>query len=370
MLTGTVNLSNSVFFGNQAKVATIIAGTGSGKGTLNAVNNTFYQNRFTDAAARGVIAFQNTNFGEANLHNNIFRDNKDASDVLYDLERSVPTNTVILDLKNNLFETIYTGVATKVSVENNYTYSSLLPLFASTTSADANFLHLVEGQATERGNNSLATAAGLLVGIDLFGNNRLLHTNIDLGAYEYQGVLPVQFDYFKATKSGNTASLTWRTISETDNSHFVIERGSSLTNFKELTQKAGAGTTVSATLYSFVDQNPLNGTNYYRLTQYDKNGTSKVLGEQALNFSINGLQNSVYPNPAAQKVFVKLADTKGGVTVDLVSLTGQTILAKAYNISGNEEIAIDLAEVPRGSYILWINKGKNNNDKKKLLVVK
>lgn len=370
ILTGTVNVSNSVFFGNEGKLAVIITGSNSGKGTLNAVNNTFYQNRFTDAAPRGVIAFQNTNYGEANLHNNIFRDNKDASNFLYDLERVVPTNTVILDLKNNLFETAYTGVATKVFVENNYTYQPLLPLFASTTQADFNFLHLVEGQATERGNNSLATTAGLLVGVDLFGNNRLLHANIDLGAYEYQGVLPVQFDYFKVAKAGNDANLTWRTISETDNSHFIIERGASPAQFTELTRKTGAGTTSLPTAYRFVDQNPLNGINYYRLTQYDKNGDSKILGVQALTFSLNAAQTLVYPNPAAHQVFVKLADAKGKVTIDLVSLTGQNLWSKTYNVSGEEEIPIDLADVPKGSYVLWINKGKNNYGNKKLLVVK
>lgn len=370
ILTGTVNVSNTVFFGNQSKVATIIAGSGSGKGTLNAVNNTFYQNRFTDDPVRGVIGFQNSNWGEVSLYNNIFRDNRDVNNVLYDLERTPPTNTVILNIKNNLLETAYAETGTKVVITDNIVYNPSSPLFASTTAADANFLHLVEGQATERGNNSLATAAGLLVGIDLFGDNRLLHANIDLGAYEYQGVLPVTFDYFRATKAGNTANLTWKTISETNNSHFILERGSRPSSFSELARKTGAGTTTSASNYSFIDQNPLNGVNYYRLIQYDKNGTSTVLGEQALTFSLNKAQNSIYPNPAAKQVFVKLAEVKGDITIDLVALTGQNIFTKVYRVSGNEEIAIDLANVPQGSYVLWINKGKNINDRKKLLVVK
>ncbi|RYG16951.1 MAG: T9SS type A sorting domain-containing protein, partial [Chitinophagaceae bacterium] len=300
----------------------------------------------------------------------IFRDNKDATDGLYDLERVVPTNTVILDLKNNLFEVAYAETGAKVTAAKNYVYSSSGSLFASINPADVNFLQLVEGQGTERGDNGLATTAGLLVGIDLLGNSRLMHSNIDLGAYEFQGVLPVTFDYFTAVKAGSTAKLTWKTLAETNSSHFLIERGSSPSNFTFLTRQNASGTTVVPSIYNYVDQNPLAGVNYYRLVQFDYNGDRKILAEKAVTFNLEHAQNLIYPNPAAQQVYIKLANAKGQVTVDLVSLTGQTILAKAYNISENEEIAINLADVPKGSYILWLNKRMKNNDKKKLLVIK
>ncbi len=375
VIYGTTKVFNSVFYNNTAQEGgALYVGNSAGAtvATLIVVNNTFFRNR--DVNRGGVVTFLNT-AGRASLkmYNNIMAENTStngSADIrMTSLETPSTVQNNPIELHNNLTQSTFSSQG-NLTVGVSYVYNASLPLFVSITDTDINFLHLVEGQASQKGSSALATTEGLIPGTDLLEGTRETHGIVDLGAYEYQGVLPVQFDYFKAAKLGSTANLTWRTIAETNNSHFTVERGSSISNFTELTRKAAAGTTTETTTYNFVDQNPLNGTNYYRLTQYDNNGDFKILGEQVLTFSLNSSQNLVYPNPATKQVFVKLGEAKGIVTVDLVSLTGQTILAKAYNISGNEEITIDLADVPRGSYVLWLNRGKNNNDRKKLLVVK
>lgn len=376
LFRGVLNLSNSIFYNNSNSNSIIHSGSSTAKGTLTAVNNTFYKNKFTDVAnadadiGAGVITFRNTSFGEANIYNNIFRDNTDNANNLYDISRIQPSSGTILNLKFNLFETAYTLTEAKVAVSNNKIYSASLPVFGANTTnpAGADFLNIVEGQATEAGDNTLATNAGVLPGTDLAGNPRKTHTNIDLGAYEYQGTLPVQFDYFKAKKEGTTANLTWRTLAEKNSSHFMVQRGSSTANFVDIKRVEANGNTNEPNIYNYTDQNPLAGINYYRLVQYDYNGDYEVLGQQALSFALNGSQNLVYPNPASKYVTVKLPDLSGIATIDLVNLTGQKIISKSYNISANGEITIDLSGVSAGTYILWINKGKANNDKKMLIV--
>src|SRR5690606_12796200 len=111
------------------------------------------------------------------------------------------------------------------------------------------------------------------------------------------------------------------------------------------------------------------GTNYYRLVQYDKDGKSAVLGEQALTF-LNNVQTEIYPNPANQQVTVKLSGLDGTATLDLVSITGQTLFSKTYRISAANEITVDLSGIAAGTYVLWINKNKENSDRKTLVVVK
>lgn len=374
MLNGTANINNTIFYGNEGKITTISIGNSGGKGTLIATNNTFYQNKFTDAAnARGVITYQNSANGEVHLYNNIFRDNKDANDNLYDIDRTAPANTTVLELHHNLFETDYLLTATLVAVSNNKVYAVALPLFGTNTNnpVAADFMSIVEGQATEAGNDTFATNAGILLGTDIANNPRKMYANIDLGAYEYQGTLPVQFDYFKATKQGSTANLIWRTLSETDNSHFIIERGSTVANFAVLKRIEARGNSSLPETYSFVDQHPLAGTNYYRLVQYDKDGKSTILGnEQVLVFSLNNLQASIYPNPASQQVTVKLPTWGGMATIDLVSITGQTLFSRNYNVNEAKEVSVELSGVAAGTYILWINKNRPNGDRKTLVVVK
>jgi len=374
---GILSLNNSIFYKNENVNSIIHVGSSTAKGTLNATNNTFYENKIvTPDATAGVITYRNTSFGETNLYNNIFRNNTDASNNLFDISREIPSSGVILRLKSNLLETDYTLTNTNVTVSNNKVYTVGLPLFGTNTAnpAAADFLNLVEGQATEAGDNDLAKNAAILsdpdlLGTDLVGNPRKMHTNIDLGALEYQGTLPVQFDYFKAKKEGATANLTWRTLAENNNSHFIVQRGSSTADFVDIKRIEANGNTNEPKTYNYIDQNPLAGINYYRLVQYDYNGDHEVLGEQALTFTLNGSQNLVYPNPASKYVSVKFTSVSGIATIDLVNLTGQNVISKDYSISASGEITIDLSGVSAGTYVLWINKGKANNDKK-LLVVK
>lgn len=363
---GIAKVYNSLFYNNEATGGSAII-VGSTSGELTAVNNTFYQNKDTDG--NGALSFTNNANVKLYVYNNIFRANTSNS-ILGDVRRAGVTATQ--DYQYNLFETDFNnGIETNRNTANNLIYSLSIPLFGANVSnpAAADFLNIVEGQATQKGSNTLATNAGLLPGTDLANNNREQHSIIDLGAYEYQGVLPVTFDYFKAKKEGAIANLSWRTLTENNSSHFMVQRGSSPSNFVDIKRIEANGNTNEPKAYGYIDQNPLAGINYYRLVQYDYNGDHEVLGEQALTFALNGSQNLVYPNPASKYVSVKLPNVSGIATIDLVNLIGQNVISKDYSISASGEITIDLSGVSAGTYVLWINKGKANNDKK-LLVVK
>lgn len=380
--TGTVKLYNSVFYANETNSSSIVnTGSSTTKGTIIVINNTFYKNK--TRTGNFVSYYNASNRAELKFYNNIFRDNRAYTNVgdfasddpskftLTDIDRR---SGAIQDIKNNLLESTISP-ATGKTVADNINFSDPAntgkPLFVTNTNnpVATDFLNIVEGLATEAGNNTEAENAGILPGTDLSGiGNRKTHTNIDLGAFEYQGTLPVTFDYFKAKKEGATANLTWRTLAEKNSSHFVVQRGSSTANFVDIKRIEAGGNANEPKTYGYIDQNPLVGINYYRLVQYDYNGDYEVLGQQALNFALNGSQNLVYPNPASKYVTVKLPGLSGIATIDLVNLTGQKVISKSYNISASGEITIDLSVVSAGTYILWINQGKANNDKKMLIV--
>src|SRR5690606_17264426 len=95
---------------------------------------------------------------------------------------------------------------------------------------------------------------------------------------------------FSARANGNTAILTWTTASETNNSHFILEKGTNGTNFSTLSTIASKG---NGAQYSYTDFSPADGTNYYRLTQIDNNGTIVSYQPVAINFALGAQHVSI-----------------------------------------------------------------------------
>ena len=184
--------------------------------------------------------------------------------------------------------------------------------------------------------------------------------------------LPVNLMSYNALKNGAKSVLTWKTASQQNNQKFAIEKGSTATDFTFFKEVAGSGNSSSPITYSITDYNPLAGANYYRLTQYDYNGKATVLGVEALTFELAGDDKiKIYPNPATADVWVKAPSSSDGiVSINLISLTGRSILSNIYVNTVSKEIKLGLANIPTGTYILWVNKGKIGEEKQTLLVVK
>ena len=366
-VNGFMQIYNSVFAGNKASTsggAVYVGSAATVMATGSIINSTFYQNTASSGSGGGFSFFANATAATVNLYNNIFNANT-ASDGSNDV-RSATSG--ILKFKNNLFQVYALTAGVDDEFSANIVNAAPTPLFMSTSSADLNFLQLVEGAATEKGNNGLYNGATT----DLAGNTRTKHTYIDLGAYEYQGVLPVELLYFTAVPNGNASLLSWQTATEKNNQKFTIERGTSPTNFTLIKEVTAVGNSSAPQLYSYADRTPLSGTNYYRLTQYDNDGTATVLGLKSVNFSLAKTQTKIYPNPATETVAIKLtAPFADAVTVNLISLVGKNVLTKSFSSAEiQQELTLNLKSVPTGTYILWINKGKAGSEKQTLLVVK
>lgn len=356
-------ITNTIFANNTANNGTYGGAIYNSTNTDGVLTNcTFYNNTNTNVANTnngGAVAFFTSSTSQKiTFQNCIFNENEG------DFYVAAANTGATLIVKNSL---VQTTVGTADGVNGNIVNPAPTQLFASTTSTDPNFLHLIEGAATQKGDNSLIPSG---ITTDLAGQPRITHGTVDLGAYEYQGTLPVSLISYTVAKKGSTSVITWKTESEQNNQKFVIERGSSATNFTFFKEVAGAGDSSTPLSYTVTDFTPLAGTNYYRLTQYDKDGTAKVLGVEAVKFDFTAAKTSVYPNPASSFVTVNSNAAEGIVSLNLISLTGKTILTNNYAQLANESVKLELANIPTGTYILWINKGKPNAEKQTLLVVK
>lgn len=93
-------------------------------------------------------------------------------------------------------------------------------------------------------------------------------------------VLPLEWGSFSITDQGSKLLLRWSTLSETNTSHFTVERAREDENFVSLGTIPAAGYSNESRNYEYTDNLPGNGIFYYRIRQSDFNGAfsfSRVL---------------------------------------------------------------------------------------------
>ena len=85
--------------------------------------------------------------------------------------------------------------------------------------------------------------------------------------------LPIELSDFSVRKKNAAAvELNWTTSSEINNDFFTIEKSRNGFDFLEIGMLDGQGQSNSNNHYRFIDEQPYEGYNYYRLKQTDFDG--------------------------------------------------------------------------------------------------
>lgn len=189
--------------------------------------------------------------------------------------------------------------------------------------------------------------------ITLCGNSDIAFVAYNNSSLTFQSTLPVQYNFFKAQAANEMVNLNWQTASEQNADQFVVERSADGNRFEaigSLTARNG----IVANNYSFIDKRPLQGNNFYRLKQIDRNGSFQY--STIVKVSKNGNSSSlltVYPNPANGNVWVNHeAATKGG-TISLYNTSGALSLQLKV-APGTMRSSLDLSRLAGGTYhLVW-----------------
>jgi len=152
--------------------------------------------------------------------------------------------------------------------------------------------------------------------------NRLRLDNIMLQAT----ALPVELTYFKTEVSDNQkVNVKWETATEINSSHFVLERSRDAVNYKSIINIEAAGSSSTKKKYSFTDESALFGTNYYRLSQIDRDGIKQVFRPQAVIIDDSYLPFGIFPNPSVGINFNVKVEDSDEASLNLTDFSGRTI---------------------------------------------
>ncbi|MBX9851230.1 MAG: hypothetical protein K2X86_05660, partial [Cytophagaceae bacterium] len=108
--------------------------------------------------------------------------------------------------------------------------------------------------------------------------------------------LPVELISFEAVRGKGQVDLSWTTASEKNNNYFEIERSADGINYEAIGKVWGKGNSSEVTSYGMADPRPLSLTTYYRLVQYDIDGTKNIGPVRIVQASADE-EIIVYPNP-------------------------------------------------------------------------
>lgn len=200
-------------------------------------------------------------------------------------------------------------------------------------------------------------------GSGVFGDFTNISAMIDNGGSDTDSILvkhsyilitiPVDFIFFSAEREIQSSVLSWATASELNNSHFEIERRIGDGPFEVIGRVKGNGTTTREIEYNFTDDRPGKGLNYYRLAQYDYDGSSTYSDIVSLDFSSEDLRTdiNVYPNPAVDYIYVDTSFEIGEMRVQVYSTAGKIVLET--QISSDNPL--DISGLAPGLYSLSVS---------------
>ena len=170
--------------------------------------------------------------------------------------------------------------------------------------------------------------------------------------------LPVELVSFDASVNKGIVTLKWVTASESNSSHFIVERSLDGNRFDFVGKKESAGTTTNTQIYSLDDERSIAGKTYYRLKQVDLGGTYTYSDVIIAFVPTTDVIAAVIPNPVRNKAVVRFGENIApNAEMELISSIGALIQTIRITNSFQE---IDTHNLLPGIYFLRIKNADRN----------
>lgn len=177
-------------------------------------------------------------------------------------------------------------------------------------------------------------------------------------------LLPVSLTSFEGSRQDKHILLKWITEKEMNSKEFVVEKSRNGKDFTSLGAVAAAGNSNAALQYSFVDEHPVDGKNFYRLKNVDRDG--KFGYSQVVTvYYISPFQIVVQPNPV--RTFIDIlyqGSINQTATIQFMNLSGKIIQQQTEKLHAGGRLKVDISNLPKGMYILNIVYGNHQKTEK------
>lgn len=178
--------------------------------------------------------------------------------------------------------------------------------------------------------------------------------------------LPITLSSFAAIcdDSGDEVKVQWTTSSESNTSHFNVERSTDGTNWEVLGTTTAAGNSMNSLTYEMSDSDVrAYDVIYYRLKQVDLNGQSKAFGPVSAQCISDDNGFVIFPNPAGNNVTILMNGEfiEENTYFSFWDVNGMVVKTVNYSKESGKLISVDLNDLEPGVYFVQMYDGQQTN---------
>lgn len=177
--------------------------------------------------------------------------------------------------------------------------------------------------------------------------------------------LRISISSFTATKLASSVLLNWKTSSESNSKNFDVQRSTDGVNWETIGTVDAAGNSSVELSYSFIDEHPVKGTNYYRLKLNDLDSRFNFSETRVVVFGGTGIGGiKVLPNPVMTRVYVTTTSSVNLQSVYVYSADGKLMQRNDQFVAGS---SVDMSQMAPGTYMLKITDKQGNTEMAKVV---
>ncbi len=190
------------------------------------------------------------------------------------------------------------------------------------------------------------------------------------GGYDYVTIkyapvaLPVKLGSFKAVEQDASVLLEWTTLTEDNVKYYQVEKSDNGNSFTAIGIVNAKGNSAGND-YNFLDRNPWQGQNYYRLMMMDNDGRYEYSKIVTVRFNTNYIRRiTILPNPVKSQYRIRFNAFESEIyRVQISNATGQLILQKTIHITQPDQVELMYVNSAMTAGMYWLTVYDKNNQK-------
>ena len=221
------------------------------------------------------------------------------------------------------------------------------------------------GNYYSNANGSLSVTIGEMTSVNTVSNSSInLILTQGFQQNENPIIYPLTLISFTASRNDKTVLLNWIVENEIAISSYTVEHSANGKDFTAIGNVKAKNNGQLENKYPFTDYKAGTNTVFYRLSIIEMNG--EHWNSWIVKLNGNGNEIKVYPVPVKHNFYVEISMMKDeNKELKLYNMAGNLLWVKNYLLKqGKQRIAIDMSNLPAGSYSL------SGLDQKNIMVIK